>query len=119
MQEKDLLEEVRGLIVERENALIARFAPRSGKGDRADVVEEMVEAIVGLIRRSLAPIAARLRELESQPFRYDGTYESGKHYARGTFVTHAGGLWHCNLPTESKPGTSDHWTLAVKSGDRR
>ena len=38
-------------------------------------------------------------------------------YALGDVVTWAGGAWHCNLATDTRPGeSSDVWTLMVKRG---
>jgi hypothetical protein len=56
------------------------------------------------------------KRLDEEPFRYDGPHESGKAYHKGTFVTHGGGLWHCNYTTASRPGDGPAWTLAVKHG---
>jgi hypothetical protein len=66
--------------------------------------------------RACAALHARIAELERQPFAYDGPHASGKTYHKGTFVTHAGGLWHANYTTASKPGDGPAWTLAVKRG---
>lgn len=40
-------------------------------------------------------------------------------YERGDCVTYGGALWHCNLPTTTRPGDgAAGWTLIVKRGDR-
>jgi hypothetical protein len=65
-------------------------------------------------------IEERLAALEAQQaeFRYCGVWTGGREYRRGNFVTHNGGIWHCNEDTGEKPGISNSWTLACKSGDR-
>ncbi|MGE3348321.1 MAG: hypothetical protein AB7I35_12885 [Ramlibacter sp.] len=61
-------------------------------------------------------LEARLKEVESHPFTYEGPHEMGKTYNRGSFVSHAGSLWACNCKTNSRPGDGPAWTLAVKRG---
>lgn len=48
---------------------------------------------------------------------YVGVYQEGKNYDVGQMATWGGACWHCNEPTETKPGSgSKAWTLMVKSG---
>ena len=48
---------------------------------------------------------------------YQGVFVDGKAYEKGDVTTWAGSMWHCNEPTESKPGDgSKAWTLACKHG---
>lgn len=49
---------------------------------------------------------------------YRGVFKSGM-YAPGDTVTWGGSLWHCDEPTEDKPGevNSKGWTLAAKRGN--
>jgi hypothetical protein len=37
-------------------------------------------------------------------------------YAEESFVTSDGSIWHANQSTDTKPGTDNNWTLAVKKG---
>ncbi len=65
-------------------------------------------------------LEARLKKLEvslaeKSAFPYEGVWREGTH-SKGCFVTHNGGMWHCNQDTQTKPGTGPHWTLAVKAG---
>lgn len=49
---------------------------------------------------------------------YRGVYDKEAAYMPGQFVTHGGGLWHCNELTQgTKPGDGSTWTLAVKRGN--
>jgi hypothetical protein len=48
---------------------------------------------------------------------YCGVFVDGKAYELGDVTTWAGSTWHCNEPTETKPGDgSKAWTLMVKRG---
>lgn len=78
---------------------------------------EVFGAAMGeLIRELVAPLEARIAELEAHPLQYDGPHETGKAYDKGTFVTHDGSIWHCNHKTASRPGDGPAWTLSVKRG---
>jgi hypothetical protein len=67
-------------------------------------------------RHMEARIEKRLLEMAQQPFKYEGVHNPAKTYAKGTFVTHRGGMWHANEQTASTPGADHSWTLAVKPG---
>ncbi|MBT2771318.1 hypothetical protein J7J47_03620 [Halomonas sp. ISL-60] len=47
---------------------------------------------------------------------YQGVHIENEEYHKGDTVTHQGALWHCKQITTEKPGQSEHWQLAVKSG---
>lgn len=47
---------------------------------------------------------------------YKGVHEEDGEYHKGDTVTAQGALWHCKQLTTEKPGDSEHWQLAVKSG---
>lgn len=48
---------------------------------------------------------------------FEGVYQEGKAYERGSMVTWGGSMWHCNEPTSSKPQDGVKvWTLAIKRG---
>lgn len=68
--------------------------------------------------RELEELIARVRELEARPtFHYEGTWESAKEYAAGSFCTHGGSLWHANATCCGvRPGDGAGWTLAAKRG---
>jgi hypothetical protein len=56
----------------------------------------LVKAIAQHVRETVAPLVAHIKELEAQPrMSYEGTWEDGRAYTRGSFVTHQGGLCHC------------------------
>jgi hypothetical protein len=67
---------------------------------------------------ALLALADRVEALEQQQksLQYCGTWESGRKYAKGNFVTDGGSVWHCDRETTQRPGPGDAWTLAVKRG---
>ena len=81
-------------------------------------LHEMGEGVAGALAEIVKQLSARIDALEQRTanFRYVGTFEDGKQYEAGNFVTDAGSLFHCNAATTSKPGTDSSWTLAVKRG---
>lgn len=79
---------------------------KSGTGLSPEKMRTIADLIVSYVQR----------EIEKQPLRYEGVFESGKAYGKGAFVTCDGSVWHCDENTTSRPGHSRQWTLAVKSG---
>jgi len=80
---------------------------------------EKAQTQIAHLERRLIALERRL-ESERKGFFYRGTWQEGEKYDEGDFVTDHGGLWHCNAPTQDRPGTSDAFQLAVKAGrDRR
>lgn len=72
------------------------------KGDKGDKGEKGDRGEDGIITQKVAA--------------YRGVWKEGE-YELGDFVTMAGSLWHCDVAkTQTKPGTSEDWTLAVKRG---
>lgn len=83
----------------------------------AEVAVEFGEDLrsVGIaVRRTSG--AEVFKQIEIPTVVYRGTYVDGKKYARGDSVTWAGSTWHCNEPTDQKPGNSKAWTLSTKKG---
>lgn len=84
-------------------------------------VEKFINGLHEYLGKALRPLADRIAALEkrgneNETFRYCGTWQAAGEYVRGNFVTHAGGMWHCNAPTREKPGVGTDWQLAVKGG---
>ena len=90
---------------------------------------EVAHAIKDYMRRTIAPLEARIQQLEAtnarlqaeieqRNFSYAGVWKEGKIYGVGSFVTHSGALWHSNIfHNKTRPGDGNvSWTLAVKSG---
>ena len=69
-------------------------------------------------KRGLAPLAARLTQIEMNSLKYEGTWSETKAYSGGAFVTFQGGLWYAedgNVGVRPGAGSSS-WKLAVKRG---
>jgi hypothetical protein len=88
-------------------------------------VEAWVGAMAPVLKEwmahSLAPLLARIAELEARPVvRFCGVWRTGTPYAKGSLAIRDGALWHANTEnTQATPGKSDDWTLASKSGSVR
>lgn len=93
--------------------------PLSEKRQRelAGITKGIGIALSPYIKR-IADLERRLAELEQQQksIQYCGTWESGRKYEKGNFVTDGGSVWHCDRDTTQRPGPGDAWTLAVKRG---
>jgi hypothetical protein len=78
----------------------------------ADIVAEVIREHVA---KELAPVRAEIAELRAaqRSFKYCGTYEVGREYSAGDFVTDKGAVWHCKSPTSSRP-PSECWQLSVR-----
>lgn len=125
----------------------AALAPVYSRIDGAErSIESRLSVIVRdmelVITRELGAVRERVAALESRPpvpgpigppgrdgvdgkdgapgspgLRYLGVYQTGKAYDHGDIVTYAGGAWHCNTATDTRPGDgSAAWTLMVKRG---
>ncbi|MCF2514435.1 hypothetical protein LVY65_05060 [Sphingomonas sp. G124] len=68
--------------------------------------------------RALAERVADLERRQAEgTVKYVGVWQPGTHYSKGNLVTFHGSAWHCNGPTNGKPGEDhDGWTLAVRRG---
>ena len=79
----------------------------------------MVPFLHETIAEAVNPLIERIAELEARPsLTYEGVWSATKAYSAGTFVTHGGGLWHCedtNVGVQPGNGSSS-WKLAVKRG---
>jgi hypothetical protein len=90
------------------------------------VYEGIMEAVGKTVRERftmsddrIAKLEQRIAQLEARPvMRYMGVFREGEEYEPGAFATHDGGVWHANRRTGDRPGTSNAWTLAVKSARR-
>jgi hypothetical protein len=83
-----------------------------------DLAKELAELIRHHVDTAIKPLQKRLERLELRgELKYCGVWQQQK-YQPGCLVTLGGGLWHCEMHTESRPGTDACWRLAVKSGGR-
>jgi HK97 family phage prohead protease len=72
-------------------------------------IHEMLKFLAGSVEASE-------RRMDQQASAYKGVWQAGKAYPVGSFVTHAGSMWHADKLTDLKPGEGGGWTLAVKRG---
>jgi hypothetical protein len=84
-------------------------------------LQKREKLLTAAITKAFNAALKRLRDelhAEKSQFKYLGTFNRERSYVLGNFVTHKGGMWHCNRVTQGElPGDgSDAWTLAVKSG---
>jgi len=121
MDEKRFLQTVGRFIGERFKTWIAPLVHRVEK------IEELIGGHPVKLSRAdearFAGLEAKLEELETQFAELPslstvnrGPWSELKTYRRGEYVSHEGGLWHCNCTTMNRPGKSNHWRLAVKCG---
>jgi hypothetical protein len=75
-------------------------------------------SVKGYVDRSFEQFEQRIAQLEAhtREMRYCGVWREGTEYREGNLCTHAGGLWHCERATTSKPGLDSCWRLSVKAG---
>jgi hypothetical protein len=85
-----------------------------------DEIDELgKEALARLITLigSFDYVVKRIEALEERPVpKYLGAWKAKRMYAEESFVTSDGSIWHANQSTDTKPGTDNNWTLAVKKG---
>jgi hypothetical protein len=82
-----------------------------------DLIRRLGMTVEALTQQGLLTekLAAKVRSL--RPMEYKGVFKPGETYVPGNFITDGGSLWHCNTPTDERPGSGgEAWTLAVKRG---
>src|SRR5262245_58188345 len=90
-------------------------------GLTAEDQKNLLSAIGTFVRQSLkdalAPLEARIAQLESSGVKYCGVWQRPVAYKPGDTVTHDGSLWiaACAVPPMEQPGKSTMWILGVKS----
>jgi hypothetical protein len=69
---------------------------------------------------TIARLEERLERLEEGKARHAGTWQAGRSYGAGEFVTRSGSLWHCKRDfATGEPGASADWKLTVKRGEAK
>ncbi len=82
------------------------------------VLLALAKGIATAINERLAPMEARIAQLEQKPVvKYAGIWQQSKTYPEGSLITHAGGLWLATETTSGTPGTdASGFRLVVKRG---
>jgi hypothetical protein len=103
-----------------------QFAKQAGLSDGAlHQIEAMGQAMGPIVKKfvqdCIAPLAERIRDLETRPPVEWGIYDASKEYKAGVFVTSGGSMWFAKTASRGvKPGSGDaSWQLCVKRGDVR
>ena len=94
--------------------------------------ETLASAIASTIRKALEPrdrkfaaleqkfldLQTKQAELEAKrSATWAGTWQDGKAFAEGSFITHRGSMWFAEKDTAARPGEpGSGWKLVVKSG---
>ncbi len=106
-------QELTGLIEALADVVREYVDSRVGSTTIDEKAAAVVESVRGYIGRELAPLKARIAELEARPMmRYRGTFDGGVgDYAAGDVCTSKGVLWFCMKPTRERPGESTDWKM--------
>ena len=119
----DYMAEVVGPLVKRIAELEARPQPKDGRdGLNPDDIDLKLlpdgRTLQFSVERAIGDDVLRYSQEISLPVMiYRGVWEQ-KDYAHGDVVTHDGGMWHAQADTQTKPGESAEWKLAVKRGSQ-
>jgi hypothetical protein len=101
----------------------ARAATTKAAAEGANITNAAAAAHAAIVKTAVRTLVEQINRLEARldagPFKFMGVYTQGQDYQKGHVVTDRGSLWHCNLPTRERPGTSGSyaWTLCVKRGN--
>jgi hypothetical protein len=75
-----------------------------------DVVDSMVNAVAGLIARSIAPLAARIAELEGRrTMGFCGAHDPQRTYQAGEVVLRQSASWVALAAGNDTPGATAQW----------
>lgn len=94
----------------------AQLAKPLRTGDLPNLMKAIAPAIGEFVAAAVAPLRARILELEKGGIKYCGVHQRALDYKRGSLVTHEGSAWCALVDTRDVPGKSDAWQLAVKAG---
>src|SRR4051812_28756365 len=105
--------------LEERRAIEAQVSPQR-RAEIEGLVKSLAPVIGDFVLKATAPLRERLKELESRPtLRYLGVWDASRTYPPGSFVTHAGSIWHTDQETTGvRPGDGAIWRLAVKRGTK-
>jgi hypothetical protein len=80
-------------------------------------IEDIGHFICNEIERRIAPLKARIAELELTGIKFYGTYQRALQYSRGDVCNYDSSMWVavCETPPMEVPGKSTCWQLSVKS----
>ncbi|MCK1473168.1 hypothetical protein IVB25_31535 [Bradyrhizobium sp. 193] len=104
---------------EERRAVEARISPRR-RAEIEGFVAALAPEIADFVVAAISPLKERIAALESRPtMRYLGIWNASRTYQPGSFVTHSGSVWNCEVEnTGVRPGDGGIWRLAVKRGSK-
>lgn len=105
--------------LEERRAIEAKVSPQR-RAEIEGLVKSLAPVIGDFVLAAITPLRERTKELESRPtLRYLGIWDASRTYPPGSFVTHAGSVWHADVQsTGIRPGEGGFWKLAVKRGSK-
>lgn len=81
-----------------------------------EALTEYLDVVDQALAKMQEDIAGLREAVKQSGIAYCGVWRGSEEYRRGSVVTDRGTLWHCDADgTKDRPGTSDAWTLMVKS----
>jgi hypothetical protein len=99
-------EELSASLAAQQKSAPVVVAPSEG----GDVVDSMVNAVAGLIQRSIAPLAARIAELEGRRvLSFSGAHDPQRTYEAGEVVLRQSSSWVALAAGRDVPGQSSQW----------
>jgi hypothetical protein len=85
--------------------------------DLTAIVKGFAPVIKDEIEKAIAPLVARILELENSGLKYLGVFQTSMAYRKGNVVTFDGAAWCATRDVSvEKPGSTDGWQLMIKSG---
>ncbi|WP_245266706.1 hypothetical protein [Bradyrhizobium sp. WSM1743] len=79
---------------EERRAVEARVSPQR-RAEIEGFVKSLAPVIGDFVLAAITPLKDRIKALESRPtLRYLGVWDASRTYPPGSFVTHAGSVWH-------------------------
>jgi len=101
--------------------VVSKFDPVAFSKHAAQEVTRAMRAAIDPLKQRIAKLEAELAEAKAQiaearAVKYCGVWRQ-QTYSKGSFVSHAGSMWHANVDTDGRPNESHiDWTLCVKRG---
>ncbi|WP_247565816.1 hypothetical protein [Bradyrhizobium sp. 151] len=96
----------------------AKVSPQR-RAEIEGLVKSLAPVIGDFVLAAISPLKERITSLERRPvLRYLGVWDASRTYPPGSFVTHAGSVWNCDVENAGvRPGEGGNiWKLAVKRG---
>ena len=109
-------------------ALADKAARSNGGGAKAsasqglsrDDLRALAQGLVPFLHELMAPLKARIAELEAKALTDGGVWKGERMYAVGSVVTHDSTIWVAKEPNSNAvPGKSDAWRMMARTKSHR